>query len=48
MIENRAGAVSPAVRGLKMQVGTKFKGQINGEVFEIIKEISKNDKLYFK
>ena len=31
-----------------MQVGTKFKGQINNEVFEIIEEINKGNKTYFK
>lgn len=31
-----------------MTVGTKFKGQINNEIFEIIKETVKNNKTYFK
>ena len=31
-----------------MQVGTKFKGQINNEVFEIIEEINRSNKIYFK
>ena len=31
-----------------MQVGTKFKGKINNEVFEIVKEITKSDETYFK
>ena len=31
-----------------MKVGTKFKGQINNEVFEIIKEVVKGSKTYYK
>lgn len=31
-----------------MTVGTKFKGQINNEVFEIIKEQQKGERVYFK
>lgn len=33
---------------MKMQVGTKFKGQINKEVFEIVEEKTKGDETYFK
>lgn len=31
-----------------MTIGTKFKGQINGEVFEIIKEYQKGMRIYQK
>ena len=31
-----------------MKVGTKFKGQINNEVFEIVKETPKGKETYFK
>lgn len=33
---------------MEMKVGTKFKGQINNEVFEIVKETTKGDETYFK
>lgn len=32
----------------RMRVGTKFKGQINGEVFEIVDETVKDNKTYWK
>ena len=31
-----------------MNVGTKFKGQVNGELFEIVDEFVKDNKTYFK
>lgn len=31
-----------------MTVGTKFKSQTNNDVFEIVKETTKNNKIYFK
>lgn len=37
------------VTGLNnMRVGTKFRGQINGEVFQIVDETVKDNKTYYK
>lgn len=33
---------------LIMNVGTKFKGQVNGELFEIVDEFTKDNKAFFK
>lgn len=31
-----------------MKVGTKFKGLINGEIFEIVDKVEKDKKTYYK
>lgn len=33
---------------LLLKIGTKFKGQVNGELFEIVDEFAKDNKAFFK